>query len=357
MRAALISLEAWDEVWRRNQHFAAELVRQHFVEHLLFVEPAVSRPQSSRPFSPQPGITVHSPRLPLPKRAGGLIMLGLLLRSSLLRHVDVIWVNDPQLGVHCSHGRRHVIYDVTDDWRESSVPARIRRRIIRAENLLATRSVTVVCSDVLRDRWRARYGVDPVVIKNGVDVARWNLAEAVRLEGSGPHVGYIGTLHQDRLDTGLVLELAGSRHVGTVHLVGPNALDEDSMSALADRPKIVMHGAVPAADVPKWAKAMDVLVCPHKVTRFTLSLDAIKSYEYLASGRPVVATATSGFQTLPPQQGLSVVAAEAFTAAVTAAATSGLCPVPTEDISWEGRAKKFAAVLERAAQCDPLPAS
>ena len=56
----------------------------------------------------------------------------------------------------------------------------------------------------------------------------------------------------------------------------------------------------------------DVLVCPHRVDSFTLSLDAIKSFEYVASGRPVVATPTSGFQALAEYEGVHVVDSARF---------------------------------------------
>ena len=37
----VISLEVWDEVWRRNQHLIAGLLRTGRVDRVLFVEPAV----------------------------------------------------------------------------------------------------------------------------------------------------------------------------------------------------------------------------------------------------------------------------------------------------------------------------
>ena len=37
----VLSLEAWDEVWRRNQHLVAGLLRADPALRVLFVEPAV----------------------------------------------------------------------------------------------------------------------------------------------------------------------------------------------------------------------------------------------------------------------------------------------------------------------------
>jgi teichuronic acid biosynthesis glycosyltransferase TuaH len=103
------------------------------------------------------------------------------------------------------------------------------------------------------------------------------------------------------------------------------------------------HGAVPAADVPAWLVAMHALVLPHVVTDFTLSLDAIKAYEYLAAGKPIVATPTSGFQDLEAA-GLSVVDAGIFVAAV-AEALAGDPTFSRSVPTWADRAREFAAVL------------
>ena len=87
---------------------------------------------------------------------------------------------------------------------------------------------------------------------------------------------------------------------------------------------------------------MDVLVCPHLVNDFTLSLDAIKAHEYLATDRPVVATPSSGFQSLQAE-GLQVVDRGAFVAAVRDALS--LPAMQRDSVGWDVRTREFAAVL------------
>jgi glycosyltransferase involved in cell wall biosynthesis len=302
------------------------------------------------------GIDVLRTRLAAPKRLGGLRATGRQLRRGPLRDVDVLWVNEPSLGAQCLRRGLPAIYDVTDDWREFSFSPRIRRRLVRAENRLAVGARTVVCSEELSRRWQSRYGPAPTVVPNGIDASAWLQAAPRVFSGDGLHVGYIGTLQDDRLDVGLVRGIADSPAVGTVHLVGPDALGDESRRELLAHPKIAMHGAVPATEVPDWATGLDVLVCPHKITPFTMSLDAIKSYEYRASGRPVVATPTSGFQH-DRGAGWRVVAdPQAFVDAVAAASAAGATPVPRSDISdmdWSRRTQSFAAEI-RAAMADTL---
>jgi glycosyltransferase involved in cell wall biosynthesis len=274
-----------------------------------------------------------------------LAELGGRLKVGLLREADALWVNDPTLGVHCLLRRLSIVYDVTDDWRTYDFPERIIRRIIRAEDILAQRARTVVCSEQLKSRWRERYDIDATVIHNGVDSAAWRSAVPHKFDGPGPHVGYVGTLQPERLDIELALQVASDERVGSLHLIGPDALDGASRQRLMTHPSVVMHDPIDSSEVPSWTMGLDVLICPHVVSPFTLSLDAIKSYEYLASGRPVVATPTSGFQLLTGRQGVYITPAQEFLSAV-AAALHQPPPLPVLDENdWSTRARAFAKAL------------
>lgn len=337
---ACISLEPWDATWRRNQHLASRLVAQGHASRLVFVEP----PELGRGWArhePADGVLAVRPPLVLPKRAHGLRLAAELLRRGPLGGVDVLWINDPQLGVHCLRPGLPAVYDVTDDWRTFPQPEHIVRRIVYAEGVLAVRAGTIVCSQVLAQRWVDRYDVVAPVVPNAVDVTAFAAAEPRTLSGPAPHLGYVGTLHSARLDVLLVLALADATQ-GTVHLVGPDALDEPARAMLSAHPRVALEGAVPAADVPGWMRAMDVLLCPHLVDPFTLSLDAIKSYEYIAAGRPVVATPTSGFQDLA-RAGVTVVGGAYYVEAALAAPGTA-APAP-DVVGWDERAQQFADAL------------
>lgn len=338
----VLSLEPWDDVWRRNQHLTSQLLRQELVRRVVFVEPA--RPGRGRRCSPRPGVEVVRPALVVPRRLGGGRLVAARLRRSVLRSADVLWVNDAPLGALCLRdGGPRPAYDVTDDWRTSALSARERRRLVRAEDRLTRAARVIVCSAVLQQRWRDRYGVTPPVVQNGTDPDAYRAAVPVALTGTAPRVGYLGTLHGERLDLDLVVALARDPRVGTVFLVGPDHLTPAERARLDATPGVVRPGAVAASDVPGWAVAFDVLVCPHLVTDFTRSLDGIKAHEYLASGRPVVATATSGFQDLATAPGVQVVDRAAFADAVAHAGDP--LPPGTRGASWAGRAVEFAAAL------------
>jgi glycosyltransferase involved in cell wall biosynthesis len=285
----------------------------------------------------------------LPRRTGGTALVAAEVRARFLRGADVLWINDAILGVRCLRHGVPAVYDVTDDWREARLPPRDRERLVAAEDVLAREVETTVCSEVLRDRWFERYGVIPAVIHNGVDVEAHARAHPRDLPGSPPHAVYVGTLHHERLDLTLVTRLAASNEV-TIHLVGPDHLDDRSRGLLQQVDGINLHGRVPHTDIPQWMASADVLICPHRVDAFTLSLDAIKSFEYLASGRPVVATPTSGFQSLADQDGVAVVEQALFvqTAVAFAQTPRGVCERRVEAHDWSARTREFASALSRA---------
>lgn len=338
---ALLSLEPWDDVWRRNQHLASRLVDHGWASSLTFVTPPTGGPATrATRSSPHPGITVVTPPLVVPRRFGGHHVLGGWLRHEL-RKADVIWVNDPIAGASVIDHVRPMAYDVTDDWRSMPQPEADRLRIIRAEDRLASVAHTVVCSSVLHERWMRRYRIDAALIPNGVDVSAIRTAAPHPLAGPGPHAVYVGTLHENRIDLDLVRDLI-CEWPGTVHLVGPWHLPV-SVSSQWRALGADIVGPVARTEVPAWLNAADVLICPHRVDDFTLSLDAIKAHEYLATDRPVVATPSCGFQSLSAE-GLAVVAPGDFLAAAVAAVDwhGGDRQI---SVDWDERAATFAVTL------------
>ena len=127
LRVGLLSLDPWDEIWRRNPHLATRLVADGVIDHLVFVTPpAGGLAWRSWRQSPLPRIDVVTPPLIIPRRYGGHYMLSLWLRRTLA-DVDLLWINDPVAGVGALRVGQPAVYDVTDDWREMSQDPRQRR--------------------------------------------------------------------------------------------------------------------------------------------------------------------------------------------------------------------------------------
>jgi len=307
--AALVvcSLEAWDQVWRRNQLLVRELLAADPDRRVLFVEPAFDALHERR----HPSGRIRLRGL-VPLEGDGRVvrfepvkwwprLMGPFADASLRRQVaraagqlgferPDLWINDPSYAGLVRDTGWPATYDITDDWTRAAASPRARRRVRANERrLFEDCGSVVVCSPGLATSRRAARP-DLVVIPNAVDVDHLRAPQPrpddLPEPAEGPVAVYVGTLHTDRLDVDLVLQLAAARPDLAVVLVGPDSLDAGAAARLAARPNVHRLGARPYASVPGYLQHADVVIVPHVVTPFTESLDPIKAYECLAVGRP-----------------------------------------------------------------------
>jgi glycosyltransferase involved in cell wall biosynthesis len=57
------------------------------------------------------------------------------------------------------------------------------------------------------------------------------------------------------------------------------------------QPTFHFLGSRPYADIPSYIKGFDVCMIPFKLNRLTQTVDPVKLYEYMATGKPVVTVA------------------------------------------------------------------
>ena len=358
------SLERWGTVRRRIRILVDELVEHDAGLQVLYVDPAVDIPFELRhgrraalsgPALEQvhPRIHVLRPRKWLPR------VLGPAADRSLGRQVDravarlglvdpLVWVNDALYADYALGTGWPTVYDITDDWLLAPLPPRQEARL-RAddERLLERSGAVVVCSPDLARTRGARRSVD--LIPNGVDVDLFRTPQARPAELPPPPVAvYVGTLHEERVDVDLLIDVARSRPDLQVAVGGPDSLGQASHDALAAEPSVHLLGPVPYGRVPAFLQHADVVIVPHQVNAFTESLDPIKAYECLAAGRPTVATPVAGFRDLGGA--VVVVDRDGFATAVgqvldadPEAAVTAAADVPT----WRQRAAAMSDVMTR----------
>ncbi|RYD59202.1 MAG: glycosyltransferase family 1 protein [Sphingobacteriales bacterium] len=114
-------------------------------------------------------------------------------------------------------------------------------------------------------------------------------AELARL--SGPVVGYCGALTESRLDIDLLVHIAKSRPQWNLVLVGDES-PAFRKSALHHLQNVHFLGKKNTKDMPAYISHFDVCINPQTVNELTRDNYPLKIDEYLAMGRPVVATAT-----------------------------------------------------------------
>ena len=146
-------------------------------------------------------------------------------------------------------------------------------------------------------------GVPPerlLVAPNGVDVQRFMpvtsvaaLRGSLGLPQSKTIVGFCGHLYEGRGIEEL-LECARLLDQVLFLLVGGEPGDVDKYRSLAQRlnvPNVRFIGFVPYADVPTYLLASDILVMPYTTATSTHKyMSPMKMFDYLASGRLIVAT-------------------------------------------------------------------
>lgn len=105
---------------------------------------------------------------------------------------------------------------------------------------------------------------------------------------SGPIVGYFGEVDYKKVDQALIRHAALARPSWSFVFIGNVSTD---ISGLAGLPNVHLLGARPYQALPAYAKAFDVCTVPwDSEDEMIRHASPIKIREYLATGRPVVAT-------------------------------------------------------------------
>lgn len=357
------SLEAWDDVWRRNQFFVDILLRRNPTLRVLFVEPPadvlfdLSRRRvptipRSRTLSKDRRLRSVRPLKTLPRRLGplsdALLLHQVRLAARTLGFVrPLLWINDVTYAPLIRSTGWPSLYDVTDDWLLAPFPPRELERLRRLDELaLADADEVVVCSPALATSRGAGRAVS--LIPNGVDVEHFRRPHPRPTDlPKGSTAVYVGSLHDARIDVQLVVQLARSMPQLNLVFVGPSSLVPRSHRLLEALPNVYLLGQRPYHDVPAYLQHADVVIVPHRVSPFTESLDPIKVYECLVITTPTVATPVAGFRNYPGA--LNVVDREAFAARVAALLREPASALrKPEPVAWEERAVVFECALRQA---------
>jgi glycosyltransferase involved in cell wall biosynthesis len=146
-----------------------------------------------------------------------------------------------------------------------------------------------VCTSASLAEDLRRAGADPLVVPHGVDVEQFSRdgeppSDLDHLER--PLIGCVGLI-DEYVSFASLRAVADRLDRGTVVLVGPANTD----TAPLNHPRIVLLGARPYETMPAYMSAFACCLIPFERTSLTAGVDPIKLREYLAAGRPVVASA------------------------------------------------------------------
>jgi glycosyltransferase involved in cell wall biosynthesis len=152
----------------------------------------------------------------------------------------------------------------------------------------------LVCSSSELVALKRRNGLRTEVLPHGVDFEHFARAGMPPLEPipelaglRKPLIGYYGLLGE-WVDLTLLEETAKRHPEWTLVLMGTVVVD---VSRLAACPNVVFTGPIPYERLPDYVSYLDALILPYLTGGRGHSITPLKLREYIATGKPVVATA------------------------------------------------------------------
>ncbi|MGE5620246.1 MAG: methyltransferase domain-containing protein [Sphingomonadaceae bacterium] len=168
--------------------------------------------------------------------------------------------------------------------------------ITEIEARVAARSDLVLASsDVLRES-KSRYNPASHFVPNGADVELFEQAEG--WQGAPPHdllrlppprAGFVGQIEY-RFDVDLLRQVAEMLPNWSFALIGPVQEGNREVETLRGIPNVHFLGLKERHRLPGYLAHLQVTLIPYKINRLTRGIYPLKLHEYLASGKPVVAT-------------------------------------------------------------------
>ncbi|MFH1144240.1 MAG: glycosyltransferase [Candidatus Eisenbacteria bacterium] len=294
-----------DRSWVNCQQIASRLAARHrvlFVDSVGLRAPRVSggdlgrifrrlRDASSGVRRAADGVYVSSPLV----QSGRLLSHGiaLALRRAGIVPTAVIaylptWVRIIEMFPQAVR-----IYHCVDAFAEN--PGVDRERIDTLERrLLRSVDTALTVSEPLRGRLSMIHP-DVRLAPNVADVEGFEAGGPLPADLASiprPHLLYLGNLAAYKIDLALIEALARAHPAWSFILVGPTGRgDPDTdLAGLRALTNVHLLGERDRGAAPAYVAAADVCLLPLRASASTASSHPLKTYEYLAAGKPVVAT-------------------------------------------------------------------
>ena len=214
-----------------------------------------------------------------------------LLRSN---QVDFIYVSEPKLACHllrfCSFLMRPIVYEFHNLKALEEYPLRanyVDGNIIKSSSAIIVTTTSLL--NVVETLYGRRERVAIVPLAADLHPFAFN---PVR-EGIAPRIFYMGR-HYPLQGVELLVDAMVHLPGCVLHTVGGQPWELERIRKIAQRNDVMArvhcHGSVPPANVAALAEKADVLVVPSRSTGRMSYVAHTKVYEYMAFGKPIVAT-------------------------------------------------------------------
>lgn len=206
----------------------------------------------------------------------------------------VLWIQDPRI-VDIAQGipARYRIFDALDNLLLHPQMKKLYG-LIKSGYEWAEDNADLICIATESQRSMFLHEKKIFLLPNGVDevfLGDSHKAKDIAVFPK-PIVGYVGVM-QERIDIGLLEYVISELSEFTFVFIGPN-LNPGYFRPLCKFRNVHFLGIRALEDIPSYLNSFDVCIIPHKIDDFTNSMDPLKIYEYLSSGRPIVSTCVAG---------------------------------------------------------------
>ena len=379
----ILSSADWDAtLWTNKQHIASRLAecnRVLYIESLGLRRPVPSSRDIRRIIrrllrffgvvqKPQRNVYVFSPVIlpyydsPAINRINHwLLMVYIKLLQQMLRFSSpILWSYLPNGCFLCGKlGEKLTLYHCVDDI--SQFPG-VSDRITEMERkFLSSADITIVTSSSLLDA-KKRYSPRIYLMTNVADYHHFSRSrEDLPLPDDmksipRPIAGFFGAMDDYKFDFSLVRYAAERLPDVSFVLIGPVGLtDEGKGRTMLNLSNIYLLGKRDYSVLPSYLRLFDVCLIPFLVNNYTLSVFPMKLFEYLSSGKPVVATS---LPSLEGYQDLVYISrsSDEFVENIREALVERLPDKSNKRIalakanSWEVRLEEISKVIENALQ-------
>lgn len=294
----------WGFVWQRPQQFLSRFARKHsilFVEEPIFDLPNDATPRTDL-HQVMPNVTVvcaHCPRNWAKKTD-----IADFLRLSLTHAIEqvnrhgafdrpVLWYYSPMdaawsLGHFANRG---VVYDCMDELSQfTGAPPQLidnERRLMEYADIVFTGG---------KELWAKKKQSHQNVHFFGCGVESDHFGQAMESSTTippdidflnKPVIGWFGVI-DERVDYHLVAEMARLRPDWSFAMVGPIVKVDPNL--IPHAPNLYWLGGRDYSQLPNYCKAFDVCMMCFAINDATQYINPTKAMEYLATGKPVIAT-------------------------------------------------------------------
>lgn len=170
------------------------------------------------------------------------------------------------------------------------------------EYLVRSVDLIIATAERLAERWK-RLNPHTYLLPNVADTKLFAQALEPGTEHPSlaaipePRLGYVGALDAYKLHFELLAGIARLCPDLNIVCAGPVGIgDATKRAALPQAPNIHYCATLPQRELPAFLRGCTICLIPYHLNDYTASVSPLKLYEYLAAGRPVVATPLPALQ-------------------------------------------------------------